>query len=96
MELVLRGRLGYTGGYRISEIEIYNEDNIEYTNTPEEQKALDTITERLIASYLSDIPDDKILKASQSQCRQMVHGRILTIMIKYLLMAGNRMAILTD
>ena len=49
VELVLRGRLGYTGGYRISEIEIYNEDNIEYTNTPEEQKALDTITERLIA-----------------------------------------------
>ena len=63
MELVLRGRLGYTGGYRISEIEIYNEDNIEYTNTPEEQKALDTITERLIASYLSDIPDDKNIES---------------------------------
>ena len=63
VELVLRGRLGYTGGYRISEIEIYNEDNIEYTNTPEEQKALDTITERLIASYLSDIPDDKNIES---------------------------------
>ncbi len=63
MELVLRGRLGYTGGYRISEIEIYNEDNIEYTNTPEEQKSFDTITERLIASYLSDIPDDKNIES---------------------------------
>ena len=29
----------------------------------EEQKALDTITERLIASYLSDIPDDKNIES---------------------------------
>jgi len=32
-------------------------------HTPEEQKALDTITERLIASYLSDIPDDKNIES---------------------------------
>lgn len=63
VELVLRGRLGYTGGYRISEIEIYNEDKAGHTNTVEEQKDLDMITDRLIASYLSDVPDDKNIES---------------------------------
>lgn len=59
VEFVVRGRLDYKGGYRIAEIEVYNENNEEHMNTPEEQKAIDTITERLRANYLSDDPEEK-------------------------------------
>lgn len=59
VEFVVRGRLDYKGGYRIAEIEVYNENNEEHVNTPEEQKAIDTITERLRADYLNDDPDEK-------------------------------------
>lgn len=59
VEFVVRGRLDYKGGYRIAEIEVYNENNEEHVNTPEEQKAIDTITERLRADYLSDDPNEK-------------------------------------
>lgn len=63
VELVLRGRLGYTGGYRIAEIEIYSEGDATHVNTPEEQKAIDVITERLTATYLSGTADDKNIES---------------------------------
>lgn len=59
VEFVVRGRLDYKGGYRIAEIEIYNENNEEHVNSPEEQKAIDTITERLRANYLNIDPEEK-------------------------------------
>lgn len=62
VELLLRGRLGYKGGYRISEIEIYStgDEEEKHVNTAEEQKSIDTVTQRLTDSYLSEVPDDNI------------------------------------
>ena len=58
VEFVVRGRLDGVKTYKISEIEVYNDKNEEQINTPEQQIAIDTITNRLQALYLADDPDE--------------------------------------
>lgn len=58
VEFVVRGRLEGVKTYKIAEIEVYNDKNEEQTNTPEQQIAIDTITNRLQALYLADDPDE--------------------------------------
>ena len=69
VEFVVRGRLDNKSGYKIAEIEIYNENNEEHKNTTEEQNAIDEITERLKALYLSEDPNDSGVEGFMNSMR---------------------------